>query len=210
MADRNNQNPHPDATPVSSYTSCHSDRSPVGAKRRNLFQYSCCLPNSLCGPVYHSCSCLLSLLPSTLLPFASSWLRGYKSFMQNKPNSQNAKIAATSSAPRTYPNIPLPCIQEKQTQTNPIPPLPTSPILPRFPFVSWSPRTQGIRSPSGRPQGASPRSRLILTRPLTLPACSSSVVCPPSSLVLLPLCSHTFFHLRANLCPGHSCQFVKI
>jgi len=40
--------------------------------------------------------------------------------MQNKPNSQNAKITTTSYATLVYANIALRPKQKKQTQSNPI------------------------------------------------------------------------------------------
>ena len=52
----------------------------------------------------HLASCALMLL--SLVLFRPSWLRGYSSIMQNKPNFQNAEITATSYATKSYTNIP--------------------------------------------------------------------------------------------------------
>ena len=63
---------------------------------------------------------LLPLVHSALLPFVPLCLCGYKSIMQNKPNFQNKKNAATSYAAQIYTYIPLHSAPKKQTQTNPI------------------------------------------------------------------------------------------
>ena len=60
--------------------------------------------------------------PLSLYFLAPSCLSGYKSIMQNKPNSQNAEIATTPVTPKIYPNIPLPPTRKNKAKTNPIPP----------------------------------------------------------------------------------------
>jgi len=49
----------------------------------------------------------LSLIPCALPPFVPSCPCGQQSITQNKPNSQNAEIHATSYATKIYENIPL-------------------------------------------------------------------------------------------------------
>jgi len=94
----------PKITPTC-YRPCHSDRSPLGAKRRNLLQYSRRLSNRLFGPVYQRITTCI---------------------MQNKPNFLKPKTNASLFTAKNYEEkSPLP-IRKKQTQTNPIPSRPTS------------------------------------------------------------------------------------
>jgi hypothetical protein len=130
MADKNT---HPDATPAYPYTLCHSDRSPIGAKRRNLLQHPSHLPNRLsCRefiaieplflPVDYFSVFFLSLGDafSVAISFVPSCLRGQESIMQNKPNSLKPRTNATPCTAKIYEKKPLQHHSKKQTQTNPI------------------------------------------------------------------------------------------
>jgi len=78
----------------------------------------------LCGSFFLpfcvvSISCKFVQLRGSL---SSSCLRGYKSIMQNKPNSPTAKTTATSYVPKSYNNIALRQTRKnkpKQTQSQP-------------------------------------------------------------------------------------------
>ena len=130
MPDKNSQNTHPVAPPVpgsivNNQSSIINTQSPPTryfpriryprSSFRLLSSVFCLLPIPPIFPLV-----FLALIPCALPPFVPSWLRGYKSIMQNKPNFQNKKNAATSYAAQIYTYIPLHSAPKKQTQTNPI------------------------------------------------------------------------------------------
>ena len=125
MPDKNNQNTHVSPSPVSCLPRRSLVRSRMSSTQATYPAYPA--TNSWQAFEISSITLFLPALPAAcalvscaLPPLVPLCLRGYDSIMQNKPNSQNPKTAATSYAGKTYCNIQLPPRAEKQTQTNPI------------------------------------------------------------------------------------------
>jgi len=76
--------------------------------------------------------------PLLLGPFVPSWLCGYESIMQNKPNSFEDRNNATCFTARVYANKPPRPARKKQTQSNPNPPPPNPHFSPENESVIYT------------------------------------------------------------------------
>ena len=117
MADKNNQNTHPDATPAYPYTLCHSDRRHAKSvpKRRNLLQHPNYLPDRPFGPTCHKIILLLrktnpifATTKSTQHPVPQRFTRKNhpNPTRKNKPN-QTQSLARKTTYDIRYPTYDI-------------------------------------------------------------------------------------------------------